>query len=73
MATWVLASKLAVDLVARERVVPTISRRSGRIEAHWAAALTGSEDAAKVAAVAKSMPPAAHAVPADGQHHGRGD
>ena len=41
IATWVLASKLAIELVARERVVPTISRRGGRIEARWAAALAG--------------------------------
>jgi superfamily II DNA or RNA helicase len=70
VATWVLASKLAMDLVARERVVPTISRRGGRIEARWAAALAASEDAAKVAAIAKSMPPAAHAVPAAGDRSG---
>src|SRR5262245_18590029 len=37
VATWVLASKLAMDLVARERVVPTITRRGGRLEARWAA------------------------------------
>lgn len=70
VATWVLASKLAMDLVARERVVPTISRRGGRIEARWAAALAASEDAAKVAAIARSMPPAAHAVPAAGDRSG---
>lgn len=70
VATWVLASKLAMDLVARERVVPTISRRGGRIEARWAAALAASEDAAKVAAIAKSMPPAAHAVPVGGDRSG---
>lgn len=64
VAIWVLASRLAMDLVARERVVPTIARRVGRIEARWGAALAASEDAAKVAALAKSMPPAAHAVPA---------
>ncbi len=64
VAIWVLASKLGMDLVARERVVPTITRRAGGIEARWAAALASSEDAAKVAALAKSMPPAAHAVPA---------
>jgi len=63
-ATWVVASKLAMDLVARERVVPTITRRAGRIEARWAAALAAGDDAAKVTAIAKSMPPAAHAVPA---------
>lgn len=64
VATWVLASKLALDLLARERVVPTIVRRQGRIEARWAAALAGSDDALQIAALAKSMPPAAHAVPA---------
>jgi superfamily II DNA or RNA helicase len=70
VGTWVWASKLAVDLVARERVVPTIARRGGQIEARWAAALAGSEDAAKVAALARSMPPAAHAVPAAGARSG---
>jgi hypothetical protein len=60
----VVASKLAMDLVARERVVPTIARRAGRIEARWAAALASGDDAAKVTAIARSMPPAAHAVPA---------
>jgi hypothetical protein len=63
IATWTLASKLAMDLVARERVVPVITRRGDRIEARWGAALASSEDAAKIAALAKSMPPAAHAVP----------
>jgi hypothetical protein len=70
LATWVLASKLAMDLVARERVVPTISRRAGRIEARWAAALAASDDATKVAAIAASMSPAAHAVPAAGDRSG---
>jgi hypothetical protein len=63
IATWTLASKLAIELLARERVVPTIARRGGRIEARWAAALSASEDAAKLAAIAASMSPAAHAVP----------
>jgi superfamily II DNA or RNA helicase len=70
VATWVLASKLAIDLVAREHVVPTITRRGERVEARWAAALVGSDDAAKVAALAKSMPPAAHAVPVSGDTSG---
>lgn len=70
VATWVLASKLAMDLVARERVVPTIARRGERLEARWAAALVGSDDAAKVASLARSMPPAAHAVPAAGDRSG---
>jgi superfamily II DNA or RNA helicase len=63
VATWILASKLGIELVSRERVVPTIARHGGRIEARWAAALSAGEDAGMVAAIARSMPPAAHAVP----------
>jgi hypothetical protein len=64
VAIWTLASKLALELTARERVVPTLARHGGRIEARWAAALSAAEDAARVAAIAWSMPPAAHAAPA---------
>lgn len=63
IATWILASKLAIELVSRACVVPTIARRGGRIEARWAAALAASEDASRVAALARSMSPAAHAIP----------
>jgi superfamily II DNA or RNA helicase len=63
VATWTLASKLAVELVSRERAIPTIVRRKGRFEARWAAALSASDEAPKVAALARSMPPSAHAVP----------
>src|SRR6185369_10029301 len=58
IATWSLASKLAIELVSRECVVPTIMRREGRnegrIEARWAAALSASKHAAKLAALARS-------------------
>ncbi|MDD9943040.1 MAG: DEAD/DEAH box helicase [Myxococcales bacterium] len=64
VAAWTLASKVALDLVGRERVVPTIARHGGRVVARWGAALSSSEDAAQVGALARSMPPAAHAVPA---------
>ncbi len=63
VATWALASKLAIELVSRERVVPTVCRRGGRIEARWGAALSAGEDAGRVAALARSMSPAAHAAP----------
>ena len=63
VACWALASKLAVELAVRGRLVPTVRRSDGRVEARWAAALSSSDDAAKVAALARSMPPAAHAVP----------
>jgi superfamily II DNA or RNA helicase len=64
IATWALASKLALDLVSRERVVPTAVRHAGTVQARWGAALSAAEDAVQVAALARSMPPAAHAVPA---------
>jgi superfamily II DNA or RNA helicase len=64
VAIWALASKLAMELIARERVVPTVAHRNGRLEARWAAALSASDDAAKVLALSRSFPPAAHAVPA---------
>ncbi len=63
VVSWVLASKLAIELVARERVVPTITRHHGRVEARWAAALSAGDDAQKVALIAGSMSFAAHAVP----------
>ena len=70
IACWALASKLAIELVARERVVPTITRHAGRIEARWAAAIAASEDGARLASIAHSMPPAAYAVPV-GDHDAR--
>jgi hypothetical protein len=63
VAIWALGSKLALELTARERVVPKLSRRRGRMEARWAAALAASEDSSRVTALSLSMPPAAHAVP----------
>ncbi len=63
LAVWSLASKLALELISRERVVPALLRRGGRTEARWAAALAAPEDASRVAALAKSLPPSAHAVP----------
>ncbi len=57
--SWVLASQLALELLSRERVVPTVTAS----EVRWAAALSSSEDAARVAALATTMSPAAHAVP----------
>jgi len=70
VAIWALASKLALELVARERVVPKLARRHGRMEARWAAALSADEDSSRVAALARSMPPAAHAVPIGGEGNG---
>jgi superfamily II DNA or RNA helicase len=62
-AVWALASKLAVKLAALGRVVPTIVSRDGKTAAHWSAALSASDDAGYVDAIARCMPPSAHAVP----------
>ncbi|WP_437941792.1 DEAD/DEAH box helicase [Sorangium sp. So ce341] len=70
VAAWSLASKLALDLVVRERVVPRVAPASAageRAEARWAASLAAPEDAARAAALARAMPLAAHAVPAGAQ------
>jgi superfamily II DNA or RNA helicase len=66
VACWAVASKLALGLVARERIVPTLAHARGRVEARWSAALSAPEDAAQVAALARSMPLSAHALPATG-------
>ena len=57
VAAWSLASKLALDLVARERIVPWAEE--GR--ARWAVALA-AEDQAVVHQLASALPPAAHAL-----------
>ncbi|WP_437693073.1 SNF2-related protein [Sorangium sp. So ce176] len=65
VAAWSLASKLALDLVVRERVVPRVTPGDGGgAEARWAVSLAAPEDAARVKALARAMPVAAHAVPA---------
>ncbi len=66
VAAWSLASKLVLDLVSRERVVPIVGRLRERAFVRWGAALAAPEDAAQVNALSRSMPPAAHAVPVAG-------
>jgi superfamily II DNA or RNA helicase len=68
---WALASKLSLELVSRERVLPALLSRSGGLEARWAAALTAPEDAARLTAMARLMPPSAHAVPPAPGNQGR--
>lgn len=56
---WSLACKLALELAARQRVVPTVQQG----EARWIALLSREEDRQRIDAIAASMPVAAHAVP----------
>jgi hypothetical protein len=66
IAVWSLASKLLLELVARERIVPRIvtwdDEGTKTAEARFGVALSLSDDAGRVAALARSFPAAAHAV-----------
>jgi len=63
VVVWSLASKLALNVVIRERVAPRLESTAEGPRARWAAALSSAEDAAYVATLGRGMPPAAHAVP----------
>jgi hypothetical protein len=77
VAAWSAAAKLALELVARERLVPRLSTEGGK--AGTAMALSRTDDAERVLALAKAFPLAAHGVPAAGPaprrtgKRGRGD
>jgi superfamily II DNA or RNA helicase len=61
VAVWSLASKLALDLVARGRMVPKVDESGAR----WAVSLTDPDDAERVSRLARAFPAAAHAVPVE--------
>jgi superfamily II DNA or RNA helicase len=61
VAAWAIAAKLAVDLAARQRVVPTVT--DGR--ARWRALLSRAEDHARFEALADAMPGVTRAVPTE--------
>jgi len=65
VAAWSLAAKLALELVGRERIVPRVVAAAEGTRARFGIALSAPEDAARVAALAAAMPPAAHAVPVE--------
>jgi superfamily II DNA or RNA helicase len=62
-AVWSLASKLALELVGHERLVPRILSVNGETQARSAVALSLPGDLERVSALAKAFPLAAHAVP----------
>jgi SNF2 family DNA or RNA helicase len=65
-ATWSLAAKLALDLVARERVVPLVRPHGRGAAAGWGVSLSLADDAQRFARLARAFPPSAHAVPTAG-------
>lgn len=64
---WSLAAKLALELVARERMVPRLVAHDDQIEARMAVSLAAPDDAARVSQLARALPAAAHAVALGGK------
>ncbi|HWM84897.1 MAG TPA: DEAD/DEAH box helicase [Kofleriaceae bacterium] len=64
LAVWSAAAKLALELVARERLVPRMVVQDGGSHARTVVALARTEDADRVLALARAFPLAAHCVPA---------
>jgi superfamily II DNA or RNA helicase len=67
IAAWSLGAKLALDLIARERLVPRLVRTDGTVQAAWGVSLALPDDAERFARIARAFPPAAHAVPIEGK------
>lgn len=62
VAAWSLGAKLALDLVARERVVPLARPCRGGAEARWGVSLALPGDHERFQQLARALPPAAHAL-----------
>lgn len=60
---WVLASKFALELVARQALVPTLAWRDGGLDARWAASLAAVDEMQKAATIASTMAPSGYAIP----------
>ena len=63
VAAWSLAAKLALELIARERVVPRLYRDGDEVRVGWGLSLSASGDDDRFRRLARALPTAAHAVP----------
>jgi SNF2 domain-containing protein/SNF2 helicase protein/helicase-like protein len=61
VAAWSLAAKLALDLIARERLVPRVLAVDGGAAAGWGVSLTMADDGERFRRLAAALPRAAHA------------
>ncbi|MGH8177491.1 MAG: DEAD/DEAH box helicase [Steroidobacter sp.] len=65
ISVWSLAAKLALELVARGRIVPFVESADEHVVARWRISLAAADDAQRVSSLAKTFPFAAHAVPVE--------
>ena len=63
IAVWSLASKLLLELVARERLVPRVLKQAGEQRARWCAVLNLPQDQDRFDSLVLAFPIAAHAIP----------
>jgi len=66
VAAWSLATKLALDLIARERILPLPLTGAAGGSVRWGVSLALPNDADRFRRLALALPPAAHAVPRNG-------
>jgi hypothetical protein len=71
LAIWSAASKFALDLIARGRLVPTLEADDSHATARWRASIALADDADRFARLANSFPPAAHALPVAIERRGK--
>ncbi len=63
ISAWSVASKFALDLAVRERLVPVVVQKGHELLARWAAAISSEDDTARFSAIARYMPLAGYASP----------
>lgn len=59
---WSAAARFACDLLVRQRLLPALERQGGAYRASWRPALDEEHDAARLATLARAMPPACRAL-----------
>ncbi|MBN1178233.1 MAG: ATP-dependent helicase [Anaerolineae bacterium] len=62
LIVWSLAAKLALELLARQQLAPTLTRRDGEFLALWVPVLDRPEDVQRVEMLAAALPTAARAL-----------
>ncbi len=69
IAVWSVASKFALELVAREQFVPRVLKQSGVQVARWSVVLNQAHDLQRFEQLVSAFPVAAHAFPYQTEAH----